>query len=299
MALKFWTLTLHKLVPLCIATTTKNLTLVDVGAGIHNMARFAMNATGIHADDSDALLLLSTFHHSANVVAFEANDDKAVELVRAAGSRTTTKRYADHLDVRTNAVGAKTREVELRRCYHPGNYEVGIPGEEQSRCRRTSRVWQTTLDVALPPESGPFVLYVKIDVEGGTVAALTGMRRRLRSHATPLVSVEYAYQWDRLFTLRRAVAVHERPHLRNSLKAVQTDMDSLGYDTYLMHRQRGRVTAVPVFGRLWDDAMEICANRSRFYGSWGAWCWNDLLIVSRHQRHACIRRWVLDEIGPA
>ena len=296
-ALKFWTWHLHLVLPVCYDPVPPSLTLVDVGAGIHGMQREAMTTNRIYSDDSDALLFLWTFHHNATVYAYEANADKSKELTLAAAARHTTSAYASHLHVRTQAVGKAQREVAFERCGYSSNFQVAADwAPPASLCKHTDRVWQTTLDDDFPPEDkrGPFILYVKIDVEAGTPDALAGMTTRLETHHTPLVSVEYAFQWSPEFYKRTAVPFEARGALAHSLDATQRWLDALGYDTFLLHAQdRGLVvTLVPVMGRFWHSDMEICANRSLFYGNWGSWCWNDLLIVSRAPEHACVREWM-------
>ena len=296
-ALKFWTWSLHLVLPVCYDPVPPNLTLVDVGAGIHGLQRELMTTNRLHSDDSDALLFLWTFHDNATVYAYEANADKSKELTLAAAARHTTSAYAAHLHVRTQAVGKTQREVVFERCGYISNYQVAADwAPPASVCKHTDRVWQTTLDDDFPPEDkhGPFILYVKVDVEAGTPDALAGMTTRLEVHHTPLVSVEYAYQWSPEFYKRAAVPLEARANLAHSLDATQRWLDALGYDVFLLHAQgSGRVvTLVPVTGRFWHPDMEVCANRSLFYGNWGSWCWNDILVVSRAPQHACVREWM-------
>ena len=296
-ALKFFTWRLHALVPLCLPGIA-NLTLIDVGAAIHNLAKEAMTTERIHSDDSDALMYLWTFHHAATVHAYEANAAKADELGLAARSRPTTRAYASHLHVHNVAVGARTGYVTFKHCGHPATYEVGEPA---GGCTNTHRIWQTTLDSSFPPlaPNAPFILYVKIDIEGGTLDALKGMTERLEAHATPLVSVEYALTWDAEYWRRGPVPADKRRTLNNTLEKTQRWLDEMGYDVYLLHAEgSGRtVTAVPVHGRFWHPDMEICFNRALFYGNWGSWCWNDLLVVSRYPEHRCVRDWVVGKFA--
>lgn len=296
-ALKFWTWYLRLVLPVCYNPAPPNLALVDVGAGIHGMQKDTMTANRIYSDDSDALLFLWTFRHNASVVAYEANADKSKELTLAAAARPTTSAYAAHLHVRTQAVGKDQREVAFERCGYPSNFQVAADwAPPASLCKRTDRVWQTTLDDDFPPEdrNGPFILYVKIDIEAGTLDALVGMAMRLKAHATPLVSLEYAFQWSPEFYKRAVVPLEARGDLVHSLNTTQRWLDALGYDVFLLHgKGSGKVvTLVPVTGRFWHSDMEVCANRSLFYGNWGSWCWNDLLIVSRAPQHECVREWM-------
>ena len=60
-------------------------------------------------------------------------------------------------------------------------------------------------------------------------------------------------------------------------------MSTYGYDTYLIN-SRGKGTGVvliPVYGRFWHDEFEVCFHRDKVYGSYGQWCWNDVLVVLR------------------
>ena len=296
--LKFWTWYLPYVLPVCFSPTPSNLALVDVGAGIHGLAKSAMTANRIHSDDSDALMFLWTFHHNATVFAYEANVKKADELKLAARARHTTSMYASHLDVRALAVGKDIREVLLEKCGYPSTYDVTPleSGEPRRKCKNTDRVWQTTMDYEFPVtrRDAYFILYIKIDVEGATLDALEGMSERLAAHATPLVSVEYALSWSPEFNRRAAVPYEARGALQNSLDGFQKRYGAMGYDVFLLHAEgSGKVvTLVPVTGRFWSPDMEICANRSLFYGGWGSWCWNDLLLVSRDAKHACVRQWI-------
>ena len=298
--LKFFTWFLNYVLPACFSPVPGNLALVDVGAGIHGLGKSAMIANRIHSDDSDALMFLWTFHHNATVWAFEANAEKADELKLASYARHTTREYASHLNVRTLAVGRTVGEVLLHKCGYPSTFDVFSleldPAERRRPCTHTVRVHQTTLDSEFPVDQpgAEFILYVKIDVEGATLDALAGMSKRLAAHATPLVSVEYALSWSPEFGRRAAVPYEARGALQNSLDGFQRRYDLMGYDTFLVHAEgSGKVvTLVPVSGKFWHPDLEICANRSLFYGNWGAWCWNDALLVSRDAKHACVRRWV-------
>ena len=58
--------------------------LVDVGAGIHGMARMTLTSDRLREDDSDSLWLLKAFRGQAQVHAFEPNAAKAAELKRTA-----------------------------------------------------------------------------------------------------------------------------------------------------------------------------------------------------------------------
>jgi len=297
-ALKFFTWYLNFVLPACFSPIPGNLALVDVGAGIHALGKSAMTANRIHSDDSDSLMFLWTFHHNASVFAYEANAQKADELKMAARARPTTSAYASHLDVRTLAVGSTIREVLLEKCGYPSTFDVKPLESDQTRrkCKSSDRVWQTTLDSEFPVtrRDAWFILYVKIDVEGATLDALSGMQDRLAAHATPLISVEYALAWSPEFRWRAAVPHEARSALQDSLDGFQRRHDALGYDTFLVHAEgSGKVvTLVPVTGRFWSPDMEVCANRSLFYGNFGAWCWNDVLLVSRDAKHACVRQWV-------
>jgi FkbM family methyltransferase len=122
-----------------------------------------------------------------------------------------------------------------------------------------------------------------------------------------------------------------------SLGRFQRKLDRFGYDVYLMgldSRSDG-VALVPVSGKFWDEvrglgrafatvsegtfarvdcsahvctyarvqsflcvqALEICANRARFYGTYAQWCWNDLLVVRRC--NSCVRRAIWHNLIPA
>ena len=298
--LKFFTWFLNLVLPVCFSPVPSNLALVDVGAAIHGLAKAAMTANRIHSDDSDALMFLWTFHHNATVWAYEANAEKADELKLAAHMRPTTSAYASHLNVRTLAVGRTAGEVLLHKCGYPSTFDVFSleldPAQRRRPCAHTVRVPQTTLDNEFPVDrpGAEFLLYVKIDVEGATLDALAGMSKRLAAHATPLVSVEYALSWSPEFNRRAAVPYEARGALQNSLDGFQRRYDLMGYDTFLLHAEgSGKVvTLVPVTGKFWHADMEVCANRSLFYGSWGSWCWNDLLLVSRDAKHACVHGWI-------
>ena len=54
---------------------------------------------------------------------------------------------------------------------------------------------------------------------------------------------------------------------------------------------------VPVSGDFWHDSLEVCANRSRFYGGgFNQWCWNDLLVVRRCD--PCLKHVLFNSLLP-
>ena len=147
---------------------------------------------------------------------------------------------------------------------------------------------------------GAKLLYVKVDVEGGELEVLEGMRRLLRSGRVALASFEYAKGWHPLFRTRgRGLNESERLSTRpRSLHAFQEKASRFGYETYLIAVDRhAGVVLVPVHDFFWHDELEICADRRAFYGSWDQWCWNDLLVVPRCDR--CVKAVLFDEILPA
>ena len=130
---------------------------------------------------------------------------------------------------------------------------------------------------------------------------LDGMQDLLSRLAVPLLSFEYAVGWHKHFGLPRALTPAERAEAHErSLHAFQRRLGELGYDTYLINAGDGDgstgVVLVPVSGGFWHDDLEVCANRSRFYGSNGQWCWNDLLVVRRCD--PCLRHLLFNSLLP-
>ena len=285
----------------------KNVTLVDVGAGIHGLAYpWTMKATGLHEDDSDSLWLLGGFGERAQIHAFEPNPTKAAELRQASRKRSYTCSFADQLTVHTSAVGAAVSTGRLVACRNTTiitndmKLEVGASGSacggRQGLLAIPTNV--TTLDAfAFRNLASPELFYVKVDVEGAELQVLDGMRRLLKEGRVSIASFEYALGWNPLFEARRPLSAVEIKESRNtSLFAVQRKMRDFGYDTYLINSHGKRVVLVPVSGAYWHDDLEICNNRIRYYRSWGQWCWNDILVV---KRDSCVQRLLFEEVLPA
>ena len=97
-----------------------------------------------------------------------------------------------------------------------------------------------------------------------------------------MASFEYAVNWNKHFKLRREVTRQEINDIgNNTLNYFQKYIYNLGYNSYLINRNRKSISLVPIYGIFWDDQMEICFNRKAYYGSWGQLCWNDVLIVQK------------------
>ena len=274
----------------------ERLVVIDVGAGIHNLAkRYINTARRLHADDSDAIWLLSTLGARAHVHAFEANPQKAAELDAAAAARPQTANLTAHLTVHPMGVGGSDRSDHVARCGFENEWTVaGNDGKARpdSRCRRGAQINVTSLDNFVASLGDVTPLYIKVDVEGGEWDVLKGMHSLLRRRAVPLLSFEYAVRWHPLFARGRGQPVALRADERNltrhrSLARFQQKLSAYGYDTYLINagdRSSG-VALVPVHDDFWHEDFEICANRTRYY--YHPWCWNDLLVVRRCD--ACTR----------
>ena len=297
LGLKRLTVKLSLLLSLC-APPVQRYAVVDVGAGIHGLLPpWDMTATALHDDDSDALWLLAGFNGEAEVHAFEANRQKALHLANAAASRPYTANLTQLLTVHTFGVGANVTTSHVAKCGPPNTWSVsGLSGLGSSkRCDTGASVNVTTLDELASTLSLP-IFYVKVDVEGAEWDVLRGMRGLLRRGAVQLVSFEYAVNWHPAFRESRALTPTEAAaaHTR-SLNRFQRKLSRYGYDTYLVNSGDGSgVVLVPVHGDFWQDDLEICFNRSRYYNGWGQWCWKDLLVVRRC--NACVRRALFRDV---
>jgi len=282
--------------------------IVDVGAAIHGLAYpWNMKATGLRDDDSDSLWLIGGFGRRAHVHAFEPNPDKAEELRQAATQRPYTSSFSGQLTVHSSGVGAAVTSARLVQCgnnslsFNNMRLEMGVVG---SACQGKPALHAvvtnaTSLDAFAygGRVASPDLLYVKVDVEGGEWEVLRGMHRLLSEGRVSVASFEYAEAWHPLFSLRRPLSRAEVAQARaTSLRALQERMGEYGYDTYLINAAPSRVVLVPVHGHFWHDDLEICANRERYYGSWGQWCWNDVLVV---KRGSCAKHVLFEEILPA
>ena len=299
LALKRFTIELPKL-HRCLPPATSSTPLVDVGAGIHGLNRFALTAQRLHADDSDSLWMLSSWKGRAEVHAFEANPYKAKELVMAARARPMTTNYSANYTVHAMGVGAKSTAGHVSMCSAANTWAVRAQGEG-ARCRDGASINITSLDDFFRLRPPP--LYVKIDVEGGEWDVLTGMRGLLERQQVELLSVEYAQGWDvPMFKSARhkKLDAATQDNMTHTLAQFQRKMFGLGYDTYLFHTSTLRnlsnaISLFPVYGDFWRRELEICAHPKDFYP--GRWCWNDLLVIKRTSK--CIKQVIFDDILPA
>lgn len=306
LGLKRLTLQLPRLVR-CLPNKKEDVLLVDVGAGIHGLEkRWVMSAEHLHEDDSDSLWMLSSFKQKAHVHAFESNPEKAEELRQAARSRPATRSSASRLTVHAMGVGSRRGYSYVAQCGRPNTWTTrstlrDVEGrnaslEPRKRCKTGARIKQIDLDT-FSNEAGMLPLYVKVDVEGGEWSVLRGMMQLLRVGRPLVASFEYAVNWHPHFRLRKKLTVPERKEAyARSLQRFQKKLSTLHYDTYLILGGT-TVSLVPVYGDFWRDEVEICANRALYYGSYGQWCWNDLLIVYRCNE--CVRTTLFDTILPA
>ena len=302
-ALKRVTLQLQQLLQ-CVGGA-QQVVLVDVGAGIWGITESRAMRSGGTADDSDSLLLLSNFGERAHVHAFEANAAAAAMLQRVVARRPTTRNFTTHYSVHAMGMGATATMTHVAQCGQKNRWTLKttqetIDTEKRWRCGRGASIEQTSFDVFAEryvPASAP-LLYAKVDVEGGEMLVLEGMRGLLSTGRGPAVmSFEYGVGWAPVFgdkerKMRMNATQLRARNVSHSLFRFQTEMAGYGYDTFLLHHSRGgRVTLVPVWGGFWHDDLEICANQQLYQQ---AWCWNDLLVVSRC--HDCVRRVLLDGV---
>ena len=277
--------------------------LVDVGAGIHGLAPwYKLHATSLTPDDSDALWLLGGFGRRAEVHAFESSRPSAAELRTAAASRTFSRNYTEQLHVHTQGVGSARSLSRVKRCDSPNLWTVEGVGRKEETCRLGAALNVTTLDAFAEALPLP-LLYVKVDVEGGELEIVKGMGRLLGARRVPIMSFEYAFGWNRLFQLRRPLTVEERRNASaTSLRRFSSQMSRFGYLTYLVASGKRAswphgVVLLPVYGQFWHDDYEVCFDRSRVYGTFGQWCWNDVLVVDGADE--CVRAALFRDILPA
>ena len=269
---------------------TDRLLVIDVGAAMHGISLHTqLTGNRLHSDDSDSLWLLGGLQQHGEVHAFEPNADAAAALLRAARTRSYTKRNSELFHVHTVGVGAvDTNEA----CFvHGGGRQPNRARMHFDGCGSGHREMAnvTTLDRFVGRRR---IAYAKVDVEGDEWAVVDGMAGLLRSQRVDAASFEYGVGWERAFGGKTYVpldAVHARA-LNHTLDKFVARLDAFGYDTYLLH---GRpVTLVPIFGPFWTPALEICADRRRFYGTTKLHCWNDLLVVRRGNK--CLRNAILE-----
>lgn len=253
--------------------------LFDIGAGIHGIERFAMNAEKLHEDDSDALWMLRSFKNSSRIYAFEPNIIKAEQLRKAAMTRWYTKNFVNNMIVINKAVGSHNYRLPMQKCGAPNTWQVGL----DTGCPKSKHeIDIVSLDSFVLTNIDVPILYVKVDVEGNKMKVLEGMTELLRNNKIQIASFEYAVGWNPLFNLRRPLSHGERLDAYNtSLFNFRRIADTFGYDAYLIHGSKKRITLLPISETYWHSDLEICFNRKMFYGNWGQWCWNDFLIVLR------------------
>ena len=286
--------------PILLRCVPAPVSLIDVGAGVHGLEkRWTLHATALHEDDSDALWLLGGFKGSAQVHAFEANPAKVAELQEAAASRSFTRNFTSFLHVHPEGVGAVAHSARLKMCGGPNSWTVDGIGAKGVDCKLGTGLTVTTLDAFAESLSAP-LLYVKVDVEGGELDVVRGMERILMEKRVHLMSFEYALGWHKNFNLRHPLSDTEQLEVGNSsLRYFTAKMSGYGYDTFLINngdRSTG-VVLIPVYGRFWHDDFEVCFNREKLYGTWGQWCWNDLLVVRRDSH--CVKTALFQTILPA
>jgi FkbM family methyltransferase len=299
MGLKRITLHLHHLLR-CVESDDAPVIVVDVGAGIHNIApEWAYTTERLHPDDSDALWLLSRFGSRAAVHAFEMSELAVEQLRRAAATRNMTRHLAHHLVIHHAGVGRRQHQLRIATCGPRNRWALassaGAARDQGYSCGRGDLVNVTSLDAFSARLGGISPLYIKVDVEGGEWDVLDGMAELLSSQRTELMSFEYATGWDRAFKRPVMHSIDEwRRRVPHTLFAFQERLSGWGYDTYLINAPRsGRISLVPLTGRFWQDELEICYNRTRYYRQH---CWNDLIVVRR--RSTCVRRVLFETILP-
>jgi len=295
----------HTLLP-CTDAATRPV-LVDVGAAMHSTKMWFKR---MNPDDSDALYLLAGFNDVADVHAFESNANKAQEIEDVARQREQTAPFVHRLSVHAMGVGDEVRRDRVARCGYANTWQLEQTAPDQGRtCPLGEAINVTTLDAFAADMSWRRILYVKVDVEGGELQVVNGMQRLLRERRVELASFEYAVNWHPLFSKAGALTPDEILRLKNaSLAHFQQTLYAHGYHTYLIHAAPARwmgktqrrtlnrfknepvITLLPVYGRFWHPAFEICADRKRFYKHLGH-CWNDLLVVRRGNR--CVKQRIL------
>ena len=290
MGLKMLTLQLHRM--LRCRSSASPVVLVDVGAGIHNLApQWAYSTSRLHPDDSDSLWLLKTFKEHARVHAFEVSSHSVEQLLRAARERPMTRGLAGQLTVHHLGVGAEVSTSHVAQCGMANTWSLASRPAAQ-RCGKGENVNVTTLDTFAAEHGDP--LYVKVDTEGSEFDVLQGMSGLLREQRVAMASFEYAFGWDRHYD-STVVTEDQRPSINRTLFRFQAILDEWGYDTYLINAPTsGYIALIPVSGKFWHPDWEICFNRTKFYG---AHCWNDLIAVRRC--NACEKQVLFNEILPA
>lgn len=280
--------------------------VVDVGAAMHSTEMYFKR---MNPDDSDALYLLAGFGANADVHAFDANADKAQQIVDVAQRRSQTAPYVHRLTVHAEGVSDTVRRDRVAMCDEKNTWQLATTGPGQHRrCPLGGAVNVTTLDAFA---AGRPILYAKVDVEGGELQVVHGMRRLLRERAIELASFEYGVNWHPLFHKMGALTADERRALPQNatLRNFEATLSAHGYDTYLIHATPPRwmgppqhrttrskhaepiITLLPIYGPFWHPAFEICADRGRFYGHLGH-CWNDLLVMPHGS--GCVKRRMLE-----
>jgi len=290
MGLKLLTLHFNQL--LSCVKPSQPVSLIDIGAGIHNLApEYAYSTSTLHPDDSDALWLLHVFKDRATVHAFEINSASVKQLQRAAKERNMTRALSRNLRVHHMGVGGNSSRGWVGQCGLANTYK--LQDSNHHPCVQGEHVKITSMDAFALHHLGHAPLYVKVDCEGGEFDVLEGMSSLLQAGHIELMSFEYANGWDPAFDSRRPLTPVQRSQVKNTLHRFVTRLSEWGYDSYLINAPSwNRVTLVPVYERFWQDGWEICFNRSLFY--YGH-CWNDLLVM---RRCSCVKQVIFNKIIP-
>jgi FkbM family methyltransferase len=173
----------------------------------------------------------------------------------------------------------------------------------RSMLQRRQQRNTTTVDSALASIGAPpNVLVMKVDVEGHERAVLQGANATLHQGRIHLLILEYGHStspqiWDAMKAKFSAAAAAPTPQEMsgNSLYSMQRWADKLGFEAFLLGGGKDDPVLVPVTGRYWDDAYEVCRDKAALFSpdnrtwwnfsawrpNWTAECWYDVAFVHR------------------
>jgi FkbM family methyltransferase len=188
-------------------------------------ARPGMTAYDLGANVGYVTMLLArAVGESGTVVAIEAMPDNVSRLQEAVRLNGMTGRVT----VLAKAVGARQGRDRFLVHASPGMGRLGEPLPGERGFQSSVEVDVVTIDGLVDQEGFPVPDVLKIDVEGGEIAALEGMRQVL-SRATPVLLIE--------------------THHRQAGEAVRAQLTAAGYSLFDLDRGGVRIEAQTEVGR--------------------------------------------------
>ena len=265
-------------------------TCIDVGAGMYGKLGPGDGVLGLQFHEIFSPMNAT---RSSRVFLFEPDPKNSVHALASTPGRGVL--------TSTMAVGAEPGKLQLYGSKNSATTNTRLLGLRQYHGRGPPRYLDaTSVDALVQQHHLESIDVLKTDTEGCEWEVLQGARQTLFARKVRVLLIAYEDKWS-ASTLSAAwpvpnmsIAADVNAMQLPTLRSVTRELDSLGYDSYLLGRASGAtrrgnslrgVQFIPLSGSSWNDAFELGRDPHAFSLPW---TWFDFVSVRSGSEESAI-----------